>query len=117
MRDASEVVYMNQAKASKAEIPALVMDRDTAIKGKGTNMDYTNVLQRAQGDAYCNVLSPNAFPGFALQTIRYDRLSVPFAQHDVSGAYVPPCKVPGDPGVIFNKWLEPCPRDTVYPSG
>ena len=114
VRDSSELTMINQAKASKNYLPTLVSNvisdgdcqRTVYIKGNGTNMTYTNVLQAKQGCAVCSDPDPMVSPGVFIPTPCYDRRKAPFAQQDLSGnvgsggvLYVPNCQ----PG--FNQYF------------
>ena len=122
VRDASETTSIRQAKASSVEIPQTVQSATLkvdargvitgqsttiTIEGKGTNMEYLNVLQRKQGCAVCaDNVSLDALPGFYVSSfVTYDRTKPPFSQKDLSNAYTPACKV-ADPVQYFPPFLE-----------
>jgi hypothetical protein len=95
-RDASEITYINQARAGSVERPSTVtgviefngLAYDTLIQGKGTNMEYGNVLLRSQ---YAAV---SADPNPALSenaVIVLPGVSTPV----ISSFYTAPCRIPG----------------------
>ena len=101
-RDASEITFINQSKAGFNEIPSAVksvieykgLAYDTLIQGKGTNMEYGNVLLRSQFAAV------NADPNPALSenaVIVLPGISTPV----ISSFYTAPCRIPGYQ-VFFN---------------
>jgi hypothetical protein len=112
VRDSSELTFIRQAKASKNVIPATVSSMVTrdgdccnvTIKGKGTNMEYLNVLQGARGCATCSDVEPSLLPGIYIPAPCYDRSQPPFAQKNLSTGYVPAC-TPG-----FNQFFPTVPR-------
>ena len=122
VRDSSELTYINQAKASKNYIPQLVIGTQSlpdvqtlfhrsttvAIKGKGTNMEYTSVLQAKQGCAVCSDVDPAINRGIYIPSVVYDHSLPPFAQQHPSTMYTPAC-TPG-----FNVYL---PRRVFDPTG
>ena len=94
--DSSLQTWRVQARAGKVEIPQTVQtvaERDgcaatQTIQGKGTNMEYLNVLRRAESCAVCSDPDPmpcsNRFviiPGCSTTLI--------------SSSYTAPCRVPG----------------------
>ena len=118
VRDSSEQTRIVQARSSGNEIPSIVAANMTAskltantaisnlstnvtISGKGTNMEYLNVLQAAEKCAICADPDPVINPGVAIPVVCIDRTKPPFAQRDLSGAYIPDCK----PG--FNQYFVP----------
>ena len=95
-RDASEITFINQSKAGSVERPSTVrgviefngLAYDTIFQGKGTNMEYGNVLLRSQ---YAAV---SADPNPALNESRgitLPGLSTPV----ISSFYTAPCRIPG----------------------
>jgi hypothetical protein len=116
VRDASELTNIRQAQASKTQTPQTITDtrfigdsidsignnvQRVTIKGKGTHMEYTNVLQNAEHNAICGDSQVQNNPYLALGTYVpapcYDRNKPPFAQQDLTipdHVYVPQC-VPG----------------------
>jgi hypothetical protein len=108
--DASLLTMQNQARASKTAIPQTVTGqvvRDgccatTVYKGKGTNMDQTALLQRAQGCAVCaeDPSQVGVNPVITLPVCCVDNFAPPFTQQNLSTMYVAPCTVPG-PEVYF----------------
>ena len=93
VRDSSELTAIRQAQASSVQDPQLVINANgvstfAVTQGKGTNMEYLNVLQRAQGCAICadNVgtdVLPGIYPGAPnISTLSsfmtYDRVKYPF---------------------------------------
>ena len=123
VRDASELTTIRQAKASSVEIPQLVQGTAlkvdafgvttsystmTVTRGKGTNMEYLNVLQKKQGCAICaDNVGTDVLPGIYVSTFTtYDRSAPPFAQKRIdSNTYTLPCKV-ADPVQYFPPFLE-----------
>jgi hypothetical protein len=122
VRDSSELTAIRQAKASALKIPQLVQGTALKVdaygvttsystmivtKGKGTNMEYLNVLQAAQGCAICaDNVGPDVLPGIYVSTFTtYDRSVPPFAQKTLSNAYTPSCKV-AEPVRYFPPFLE-----------
>jgi len=111
VRDASEITFMNAARASKTVVPQRVIDKQNVgndcattvvIQGKGTNMEYLSILQRAQACAVCSDVDPVVNPGMYVPTPCFDRSKPPFAQQDLSGElYIPAC-TPG-----FNQYIYP----------
>jgi hypothetical protein len=92
--DSSLQTWRVQARAGKVEIPQTVQtvaERDgcaatQTIQGKGTNMEYLNVLRRAESCAVCSDSDPvvNSYvtiPGCSTTLI--------------SSSYTAPCTVPG----------------------
>jgi hypothetical protein len=109
VRDSSEVTLINQAKASKNYLPttvsSIVSDGDSCarliyIRGNGTNMTYTNVLQGKQGCAVCADDDPVVNRVAVLPTPCYDRRKAPFAQQDLSGNV-------GSGGVVYQPACTP----------
>ena len=112
VRDSSELTAKRQAQSSRVQDPQLVVNRSAdgvstfaVVKGKGTNMEYLNVLQRAQGCAICaddvgtDVL-PGIYPGAPNITspssfMTYDRAKYPFSPLSVlsTAGYKEECKV------------------------
>lgn len=138
VRDSSEITRIRQAQASSTHIPQTVVDiRDigasvntigtnvgsVAIRGKGTNMEYTSILQSAEHDAVCGANQVQTNPYLALGTYVpapcYDRNKPPFAQQDLTNpatVYVPPCKAPNnehyfphivDSTCVYNRVITP----------
>jgi hypothetical protein len=117
VRDSSENTYIRQAQASSTKIPQSISDKrpigdtiDTIgthvqgvqIKGKGTNMEYINVLRTAERDAICGDNQVQTNPYLALGTYIpapcFDRSRPPFAQQDLlypSTLYTSPKCPPG----------------------
>jgi len=139
VRDASELTHIRRAQASKTQIPQVVSDKRfigdsidsignnvqrVTIKGKGTNMEYTNVLQNAEHNAICGDSQIQTNPYLALGTyvpaVCYDRNKPPFAQQDLTNpahVYVPQC-VPGPATYFPNITDTTCVYDRVItPSG
>jgi len=138
VRDSSELVAIRKAQASGTERPQIVSGNkeindtpcNVVYAGKGTNMDNSSVVERAQ---FCAVqgdtLSSSATQFNTITAPRYDRRMEPFSQQDLSGAfiagvytgpYTAPCRVPGFvqyfPPIRFNGKY--CNFNTnVYPSG
>jgi hypothetical protein len=122
VRDSSEQTAIRKAQASATyfglpavgsifplSVPGNVEINGAAVdvtyRGRGTNMDYDSVLERAQFAAVqSDTVSPSVLNRIALTTPAYDRRKEPFAQQDLSGAFVAgvftgpytePCRVPG----------------------
>jgi hypothetical protein len=107
--DASLMTMMNQAKAAKGGPAApqtvagkKIVDgccRDYVATGKGTNMDQTALLQKAQGCAICPDGRPadSTIPaGIVLPVPCIDNFAPPFTQQNLSTMYVAPCVDPGN---------------------
>lgn len=105
--DASLMTFMNQAKASSTAAPQRVASsvsdgdccRTVAIAGKGTNMDQTALLQKAQSCAICPTPAPAdtvVVPGVTLPVPCVDMNAPPFTQQNLSTMYTAPCKDPGN---------------------
>jgi hypothetical protein len=102
VRDASELTYIHQAQAlSKTTQPVTVVTKvirdgcaaDTTVCGKGTNKDYTAILQKAQSCAICSEPDLGNNLVAVLPTPCFPRNRPPFAQQDMLGTvYTPPCK-------------------------
>ena len=124
VRDSSELTTIRQAQASSVQDPQLVVNRSAdgvstfgVFQGKGTNKEYLNVLQRAQGCAVCadNVgtdILPGIYPGAPnISTLSsfmtYDRTKYPFSPFSVlsTAGYKEECKVQ-DPVQYFPPFLE-----------
>jgi hypothetical protein len=113
VRDSSELTGIRKAQASGTEIPQTVSGtRDidgsavnVIYEGKGTNMEYASVLEKAQHCAVkSDTMSSDVLRTNVISPITYDRRKEPFSQQDLSGAfiagvftgpYTAPCKVPG----------------------
>jgi len=107
VRDASEITHIRQAQASKVYIPQSMSSLQVVggcaanvhAKGKGTNMEYLNVLRAAENAAICGDTQVQTNPYLALGTYVpapcYDRTKPPFSQQDMSiplaDRYIPPC--------------------------
>jgi len=95
-RDASEITYINQARAGITERPQQVVGvteykglaYNTLIQGKGTNMEYGNVLLRSQFAAVSADPNPSISEN---ATITLPGLSTPI----ISSFYTAPCRIPG----------------------
>jgi len=109
--DSSLLTLQRQAQASKMAAPItlekkVIEDgccRTMAVRGKGTNMDYTAILQRAQACAICPdvpVADTGVSPVIILPTPCINNTVIPFAQQNISTIYpppyVPPCTDPGN---------------------
>jgi hypothetical protein len=132
VRDSSELTHIRQAQASSTQIPDTVADiqdspdilsvgvrpRQVVITGKGTNMEYIEVLQSAEHAAICGDQQTlqGAILGTYVPSPCIDRNKPPFAQQDLTGSvYIPACK-PAE-GQYFPKKIT-CPYTRVpYPSG
>jgi hypothetical protein len=122
VRDSSEQTAIRKAQASATyfglaavgsifplSVPGTIETKGLAnnvtYRGKGTNMDYDSVLERAQFAAVqADRLSSAIYVRDTIAPVVYDRAKVPFAQQDLSGAFVQgvftgpytaPCRVPG----------------------
>jgi len=103
VRDSSELTYIAQAKASKTAgiqtIPTVVNQANCAtnatVTGKGTNMEYIGILQKAQGCAICADPDVATNLGMYLSTGCVNQQAPPFTQQNLSTMYVTPCKDPG----------------------
>ena len=124
VRDSSELTGIRQAQASGVQDPQLVVSRSAdgvstfaVVQGKGTNKEYLNVLQRAQGCAVCSDsvgadILPGIYPGAPnISTLSsfmtYDRTKYPFSPFIVlsTAGYKEECKV-ADPVQYFPPFLE-----------
>ena len=102
VRDSSELTHIRRAQASRTTIPQSISDirpigdtidaigtkiQTVQIKGKGTNMEYGNVLRNAENSAICGATQVQTNPYLALGTYVpapcYDRSRPPFAQQDL----------------------------------
>ena len=109
--DSSLLTMQRQAQASRTAAPTTVAAvvsqngcaANVVIRGKGTNMDYTGILQAAQACAICPDNAPadtGVVPVVVLPTpcVNYD--VQPFAQQNIStiypAPYVAPCTDPGN---------------------
>lgn len=101
VRDSSELTSIKQARASSTAIPTTVLTTTVVngcaatqvIRGKGVNMEYGGILQKAQGCAVCADPDPVVNPGVTLPTCCPDVTKPPFAQQDLNGPiYVSPYK-------------------------
>jgi hypothetical protein len=136
VRDSSEITHIRRAQASSTQIPTAVNDIrnigatvDTigteactvTIKGKGTNMEYTNILRSAE---HCAICPDNQVVGtgpILVPTPCYNHNKPPFAQQDITNlsmVYVPPCKAPENGQFFPNIVDSTCVYDRVItPSG
>jgi hypothetical protein len=111
--DSSLLTLQRQAQASKAgpSVPVVgtttVVEggccRTVTVKGKGTQMDYTGILQKSQGCAVCPDVAPadtGVVPVVLLSVPCINNSVIPFAQQNISTIYpppyVPPCTDPGN---------------------
>jgi hypothetical protein len=98
--DSSLLTATRQAAASKTVVPTSVSQGSCAVagvaRGKGTNMEYVNVLQGAQGCAVCPTVT--AADGGVVTQIILPPNCVPTPVSTV----VQPCSVPG-----FNQYFPP----------
>jgi len=107
VRDSSELTHIRRAQASSNQIPASVQDiqyvngcaMTVQITGKGTNMEYLNVLQAAESAAICCSADPSNIVnlGTYVPAPCYDRNKPPFSQQNITipeNVYVPACKPP-----------------------
>ena len=140
VRDSSEITHIRRAQASSVQNPTAVTDIrnigatvDTigteactvTIKGKGTNMEYTNILRSAEHSAICGATHVQPNPYLALgsyaNTPCYDHNKPPFAQQDITNpsmVYIPPCKAPENGQFFPNIVDSTCVYDRVItPSG
>jgi hypothetical protein len=113
VRDSSELTLINQAKASSVAQPNIVSNTidlhssqlmppyqyqsdcgaNVVLQGKGTNNDYTSILQKAQSCAVCSDSDSVANAYITLPTPCYNRNGFPFVQSNISSAVY--CKDPG----------------------
>jgi hypothetical protein len=135
VRDSSEYTAIQKARASGNEIPTTVIgaglqvnasgltksiSTTVTVTGKGTNMDYDSVLERAQFGAVSADISPALWQGITLPSPVYSRSAPPFAQQTLSTAYTPACKVPGTevyfpPFLVRGQWGDGC-KNTHLPN-
>lgn len=106
VRDSSELTLMNQAKAAKGKVAvssvAGVIDRadcptNVTFNGNGTNKERLGITLGAQGCAVCSDPDVSAAPYIILPTVCPNPNRPPYAQQDLSGAYIykTPCTDPG----------------------
>jgi hypothetical protein len=104
VRDCSEMTNIIQAKASKTAAPQIVSTvvdlrgdcaTKTTVAGKGTNMEYLGILQKAQGCAVCANPDVATNLGIYLSTGCVNQQAPPFTQQNLSTMYTTPCTVPG----------------------
>ena len=115
--DSSLMTMMAQAKASSTSKPStvpLVVNRggcatNAVTTGVGTQMDYTAILQKAQGCAICpDFPTPNTNISsiITLAVPCINNLAPPFTQRNLSTMYNPACTDPGKrdyfPAPIFD---------------
>jgi hypothetical protein len=104
--DSSLLTMTAQAKASSVAAPQIVQStvvrdgccRTVTIAGKGTAMDQTALLQRAQHCAVCPDTVPvdtGVQPVVTLPVPCVDNFAPPFTQQNLSSFYTPPCTDPG----------------------
>jgi hypothetical protein len=138
--DSSLLTMTRQAQASKTRLPQAVAGvadgtegsttnsscpTRVTFRGKGTNMDYTAVLQSQQACAVCPDNAPadtGVIPAITLPTVCINDSVIPFAQRNIStiypAPYVEPCSVPGffkyfppkiydGPGCTYNRITTP----------
>ena len=114
VRDSSELTSIRQAQASRVQDPQLVVNANgvstfAVVKGKGTNMEYLNVLQRQQGCAVCaDNVGTDVLPGIYVSTFTtYDRTKYPFSPYSVlsTAGYKEECTV-NDPVQYFPPFLQ-----------
>jgi len=114
VRDSSELTGIRKAQASRVQDPQLVINADgistfAVSQGKGTNKEYLNVLQRAQGCAMCaDNVGTDVLPGIYVSTFTtYDRTKYPFSPYSVlsTTGYKEECAVT-DPVKYFPPFLE-----------
>ena len=94
VRDSSELISIKQARAASVESPQQVQGSkekdgnccEFTAKGKGTNMEYLNILMKAQGCAICSDVDPVTNPGITIPCTT----PVP-----LSTFYTAPCRIPG----------------------
>ena len=114
VRDSSELTGIRQAQASRVQDPQLVVNANgvstfAVTQGKGTNKEYLNVLQRAQGCAVCaDDVGTDVLPGIYVSTFTtYDRDKYPFSPYSVlsTAGYKEECAVP-NPVQYFPPFLQ-----------
>lgn len=105
--DSSLMTMIVQAKASSTSTPAtvpLVVNRNgcatnSVATGVGTNMDYTGILQKAQGCAVAKDYTQpdtNTSNIIALPYPCINNLAPPFTEQNLSTFYKAPCTNPGN---------------------
>lgn len=131
-RDASEITYMNQARAAAGtplivSVSGKVADpsvtgktcaAQVTARGKGVNGEYLGILMGKQGCVICSHPDPGVNLGMTIPAKCLDEQVPPFTQQDLENPYVV-CKSSG-----FNKYFpEPdtctsgCPKPrVVFPS-
>lgn len=119
--DSSLLTMTRQAAASKNSIPTAVAKKEcqqegcatnTVAKGKGTNMEYLNVLQGSQACAVCPTTAPA--DGGVVTHIVLPSCCAPTPPSTVVGActvpgynvYFPP-KIYDGPGCTYNRITTP----------
>ena len=105
--DSSLLTMKRQAQASSVAAPTVVSmvkskencNTTTINEGKGTNMDYTSILQKAQSCAVCADDDTVKNPYIVLSVPCINNFAPPFTQQNLSTMYTAPCT---NPGKIFN---------------
>lgn len=113
VRDSSELTLINKAKGSSVAQPSIVSNTidlhssqlmppyqyqsdcgaNVVLQGKGTNSDYTSILEKAQSCAVCSDSDSVTNSYITLPTPCYNRNGFPFVQSNVSSPVV--CTDPG----------------------
>jgi hypothetical protein len=102
--DSSLLTMKRQAQASSVTAPTLVSmvgarkecDTTCINQGKGTNMDYTAIMQKAASCAVCSDTDTSVTPYITLVTPCINNFAPPFTQQNLSTMYVTPCTDPGN---------------------
>jgi hypothetical protein len=101
VRDSSEQTFITQARSSGNVHPTSVqfvgntnnVSTIMTMRGSGTNMSYTNILQGAQKCAVCSDPDPAVAASITLPCNTTDHMQPPWAQQPTSNVYVN-CTVP-----------------------
>ena len=102
--DSSLLTMKRQAQASSVAAPATVAAvvsqngcaANATVTGKGTNMDYSAIMQKAASCAVCSDTNTSVTPYITLVTPCINNYAPPFTQQNLSTMYVTPCTDPGN---------------------
>ena len=101
VRDSSEQTFITQARSSGNVNPTSVqfvgntknVSTNMTMRGSGTNMTYTSILQGAQKCAVCSDPDPAVAASITLPCNTTDHAKPPWSQQPASNMYVN-CSVP-----------------------
>lgn len=102
--DSSLLTMKRQAQASSVVAPTIVSmvksqddcNTTTINEGKGTNMEYSAIMQKAASCAVCSDTDTSVTPYITLVTPCINNFAPPFTQQNLSTIYVAPCTDPGN---------------------